>query len=119
MLRRNTYKLKELKLKTSFNLLLLLIILSFTTIGCVKKEKINIKDPLKVKLIYPKIVKQGTVTDIKVQLTNRGLYPIALTDIQIAQPRTTTSFKGTSPLKALRHKFYKGKRFKRSPYSSN
>lgn len=117
MQKQNTYKLKELKLKKNFNFFFIFIILMFSITSCFHKEKIDTNNPLSAKLIYPQTLDQGTLTDIKVQITNRGLYPITIISIQIADPATTRYYKGTTYLKALKHKFTKGKRFNMEYYS--
>jgi len=125
MPRRSICKLKESKLKGSFNFLLFFTLLSTLAFGCTSKKNkekektpipqknININNPLVAKAIYPSLIENGTLTEIKVSLTNRGKYPIAITKIQIGEPRTTTNFNGTSSLKALNHKFQKDKKFNR------
>ncbi len=116
MQKQSTYKLKKSKLKRNFNFLLIFIILIFTATSCIKKEKIDTENPLYAKLIYPKTLQQGTLTDIKVQITNRGLYPLTIITIQIANPTTTKYYKGTTYLKSLKHKFRKGDRFNMKYY---
>ncbi len=118
MQKQNTYKLKGSKLKKNFNFFFIFILLIFNITSCMHKEKIDTNNPLVAKLIYPQTIAQGTLTDIKVQITNRGLYPITVIAIQIADPTTTRYYRGTTYLKALKHQFRKGKRFNMKYYSN-
>jgi hypothetical protein len=95
----------------NFKHLIIFISLSFIVIGCMPKEKIDVNNPLVASLIYPKKAKQGDVTDINVKITNRGLSPITIINIEISKPTTTIHYKGTEFLEALHHKFRKGKTF--------
>ena len=127
MQRKNTYKSKGLKLKKNFNFLLFLLFLSLITTSCnskkdtkknikkdiSKKVELDEKDPLYVEVIHPEKLKQGTLTDIDIKLSNKGSFPISIISIQIGKPRTTKNFKGTSPLRALKHKFKKNEKFTR------
>jgi len=110
MQKESIYKSKKLKLKKSFKLLLF-IILIFNITSCIHKEKINVDSPFLAELIFPKTQDQGSFTDIKVKVTNRGLYPITIINMQISKPNTTIYYRGTTHLKALKHKFQKNKRF--------